>query len=99
MTDLIERLERATGPDPQLDVDIFFEAVWTGQGDERTAPAYTESMDAALTLLGDRDWEAKTAPHRKGGIARVVEMERTIWAEAASPAIALCIAALKARIP
>lgn len=103
MQDLIARLEAATGPDRELDKDIhhelglhkFEEGVC--DCDDRS-PFYTDLFDHALLLVGDFDWEAKTAPHRKGGIARIVTMDQTIWAEAATPALALCIAALRARL-
>lgn len=67
-----------------------------------SALRYTTSLDAAMTLISAADWdgldwEIKTAPHRHGAIARIIDMETTYRAEAATPALALCIAALKAR--
>jgi hypothetical protein len=101
--ELIEALERAAGPSRELDGEIA-KAVGQPHGrfgyadeEQEIARCYTASIDAAVELAGEYEWEIKTAPHRKGGIARIVTMERTTWAEAATPTIALCIAALKAR--
>lgn len=64
------------------------------------SPRYTASIDDALMLVPyNMDWEIKTAPDRRSVIARVVSMETTYRAESATPALALCIAALKARTP
>ena len=51
LTSLRERVEKATGPDREIDVEIFFELDWTGQGDARTAPEYTSSIDAVVALI------------------------------------------------
>lgn len=63
------------------------------------APHYTESIDAALTLVpeGYRA-DMKAAPHRKGATALVWhDTEANGHADGPSYAIALCIATLKAR--
>jgi hypothetical protein len=101
-TDLIAALESASGPSRELDAEIYaalnplyYSASPNDEND--FVPSVTASLDAAVTLVPDGlDWEVKTAPHRKGGIARVVSMERTTWAEAATPTMALCIACIKA---
>lgn len=94
MSDLIERLERATGPSAELDARIWCELngsdyiaphTWEGQSGklyvhDYTVPAYTASIDAALTLC-------------PGGFASVGGHS----ANGATPALALCIAALRAR--
>lgn len=104
-SELIAALEKATGPDALLDADIWQEI---GRPDTRTYDGrgcilvYTASIDAALALVPEglgwgipfgpctahdgnkerRWWEAEVGPH---------------LAEGATPAIALCIAALRAR--
>jgi hypothetical protein len=61
------------------------------------APAYTSSIDAAVTLVPeDMHWEICRADHRKGFMARVW-YSVVYRADAPTPALALCIAALKAR--
>ena len=102
---LIARLERATGPDRELD-----NAIWALLGqplpDDPAGwpPLYTASLDAAMTLLPKgEDWaEWSIGFGFIGGQARA-----RIWIGdelsdgqknvGATPAIALCIAALKAR--
>lgn len=98
MSDLIERLEKATGPDRQLDAAIS-EAL-TGipekiafEHPNFVPPRYTASIDAALTLVP--------------GSMVSLRFQRTgqTWGcylngrdtNATAPAIALCIAALRAR--
>jgi hypothetical protein len=104
MDELIARLEAATGPDRQLDVDIFVEVAWTGQGDERTPPAYTSSIDAALTLVPEGfDHRSGSFDGGKSFNAVVTTPELSVWNwdigcdKAPTQAISLCIAALKAR--
>lgn len=98
MTDeLIERLEKATGPDRELDI-----AICAALGKTRldpgfqTAPAYTDSLDAALTLVPEGlGWIISR--HDNGG-AYWAEVGDEPWQyTGATPAIALCIPALKAR--
>jgi hypothetical protein len=64
MSDIIERLEKATGPDQDLDEDIFDMAwpvksrnglTWRERGQQMLTsdaitPRYTASIDAAMTL-------------------------------------------------
>lgn len=126
MCDLIERLERATGPDRQLDgaigvvtnpdASLWTPEWWSGGPDEylrwpdpkpgvaryEQLAHYTASIDAALTLgdigslarqkqqPGHPDkWVAVHEPPTKGAMSIAGRHER--------PAIALCIAAMKAR--
>lgn len=118
---LIARLEKATGPDRELD-GLIFRAIdeqpgdrWqqfaVGEGgadvwyrecrDEKGAyisPSfYTASIDAALALVPDGlDWDVSWV----GGVySGCVGFDATadIDVRGATPAIALCIAALKAR--
>lgn len=128
MKDLIERLERATGPDRRLDIEIELSVhgnkpygfkgsykslrpstlrEWFQQwGDEAAedvaedaVPRFTSSIDAAASLVpegfkfGVGTWSGnfgncgsdleRKAPYQNDGVA-------------GGPAIALCIAALKA---
>lgn len=112
MQDLIERLKKLTGPDREIDVEIGrIQNVLVMQRDRETGwnrpythHRYTESLDSALTLLplepknepsGTWDWQIEST---NGGLtisARVGDVR----AFADTPAIALCIAALKARVP
>lgn len=126
MTDLIERLEKATGPSREIDGLIFkligdrpgdfwheFEVGENGDGvwyrqcrDDAVAyecpPTFTDSIDAALTLV---------PPGRYADVCGIGHSPTaTIWNKAfeapqnlyqvpgATPALALCIAALKARM-
>lgn len=113
---LAVRCEQATGPDRALDKDIR-EALGQPVMDEHgtmvewrpdfyAAPAYTASLDAAMTLVpegadaaGERfkveGWNEQTVhpPHVKAS-AWVAGAKR---AYAATPALALCAAALRAQ--
>jgi hypothetical protein len=115
MTDLIERLEKATGPDRHLNALIYLDVVepslrasWrapNGVGPEgyyaRIGPRYTESIDAALTLVpSSAQWslEADTAWVRWMGKDDVEEAQGGFnGREGTCTALALCIAAIKAR--
>jgi len=100
MIDLIRRLEAATGPDREIDADI-------GRVFGRLKPPYphdagfeylryTESLDAALTLVPeDCRWEL--------GVYPMLGFCGAVWTDVLhrgfgrTPAIALLIAALRAR--
>lgn len=130
--ELIERLEKATGPDRDLDLDITLACLPNGENGRarlpilaedvgnhcyewveisgvsiRSAPHYTSSIDAALTLVPEgKYWDLS-----RGLPAQTIR--HIYWAEVygddnahdsqhpicpgANPAIALCIAALRAR--
>jgi hypothetical protein len=106
MQDLIERLEKATGPDREIDHEID---ALVGEAEDFPAnePRYTASIDAALTLVP----EGLTVDMRRcddgaTAYATVRASDMTpddpgdeLFVEASMPtlAIALCIAALKAR--
>lgn len=51
LKELIERLEKATGPDPYLDLDISNHVSPDDDATILTSPSYTASIDAALTLV------------------------------------------------
>lgn len=106
--DLIARLEAASGPDRGLDGDV---AVACGEYSERhglpnggwvsrgphhavvAAPSYTASIDCALTLVPE-GWNHLTFEHIEDTWGCFLDADDT---NAATPAIALVIAALKAR--
>ena len=101
MDDLIRKLEAATGPDRSLDEAIFVIAKYEPS---EKLPAYTASIDAALTLVPE-GWLRYVADD-ENGVHACVWQKRMPWQggkiqagclKAATPAIALCIAALKAR--
>lgn len=107
MQDLIERLEKATGPDRELDYDlrIIDQPHTVGSLGLKSLP-YTASIDAALTLTPELVFiEIKTGTqtgrHRFEWPIVVCGNQKTgkrIWrGQAATLPITLCIAALKAR--
>lgn len=103
---LIERLEAASGPDRELD-----EAIWLATKCHiEPQRSYTASIDAALTLVpGSNEHTAlfwQLGNDGAGGnpadfLARLLICtnltSREFRAVAATPALALCIAALRAR--
>lgn len=105
MPSLITRLETATGPDAKLDLDIH-----NAMGFGRAPLNYTTSIDAALTLLIE-GWQHGYATITQDDILRAAnhlaqayvdgsemrDFSKYFRSEAATPAIALCIACLKAR--
>lgn len=115
--ELIEALERATGPSNVLNARIHmlvgerdqsyynFRGIQPkGQPDEKSwriyckcrAPKYTASIDDALTLVPDgRLWSLGAIANVSGFVAILDNDGRSH--RGAAPAIALCIAALKAR--
>lgn len=117
MKDLIERLEKLTGPDRELDRDIWLAitpgAAWktthiTGHASGREwdvdearvnggrlvgIPAYTASVDSALTLIPDgKGWNVQG--NTSIFYATVAGHDNM---SSPTPAIALVIAALRAR--
>jgi hypothetical protein len=94
LLELAERCEKATGPDVDLDLDISeatggWKALATWKG-----VSYTASLDAAMTLVPDGQnfnlfWRAEEGAGFAG-----VDGSST---KAATPALALCAAALRAR--
>lgn len=98
MTDLIERLSKATEGSRDLDTLVWEVARPEDAGSLLLrAPAYTTSIDSALTLVPDGSY-AKLQfgrDHKKAWAW--VEMAETESVARSTPALALCIAALKAR--
>lgn len=117
MKDLIERLEKATGPDRELDVLIAAArdgatAEWQAYKNEfafhrdgswvsvHPLLPFTASIDAALTLVPD-DERVIMGRHQTVGTrpwAQVGRPANGSDSTAPTPALALCIAALKARM-
>jgi len=91
LAELIAALERAEGPSRELDDEIDLMALETGWRQERMiygSPNYTASLDAALTLVPEG------AGFALMGRAAKVGRETS---KGATTAIALCIAAIRAR--
>lgn len=130
IADLIERLEAATGPDGELDIDIYKlfglgkispdtvmeykldhdgEAMWrcrhAGQdwGGWWHAERYTASLDAAMTLVPENHTFDICICPEMGSVARIYfgsARENSAGEPTGSghtPAVSICIAALKAR--
>jgi hypothetical protein len=97
MQELIERLEKATGPDLDLDHAI---ARATRPFDGHGVLGYTSSIDAALTLVPE-GWQAILYTERACAELYDATLKKRagIKARAYAPttAIAICIAALRAR--
>ncbi len=121
LRELIARLEKATGPDRELDRLIqeargicthrkFTRYVYQDDsgftcndcGEDlygnRGWPAFTSSIDAAVSLVPEgRDWLVGT--HQGAATAVVTRADdEGNWVVAATPVLALCIAALHARL-
>jgi hypothetical protein len=112
MDALIARLEKTKRPTRKLDVEIgclvrdFNPAElgideigvpgsgWTPDPDEW--PLYTSSIDAALALIPPWSWRVGNLPSGRG-FADLGTQSSLQCVEGATPALALCIAALKAR--
>jgi hypothetical protein len=98
-TELVERIEAATGPDRELDAAVG-EAVGAeplmicDTGNVPIYSSFTASLDAAMSLVGDAWWFVERTPCADGYDAEVAEEK----SRGATPALALTAAALKARI-
>ena len=97
--ELIEKLERAEGPSRELDwaiSDVLF-----GQRLDASIPPYTASIDAALMLVPEGVlWSAEAWDTNRVYPAHVRASAWVLGAlrsYAATPAIALCITALRAK--
>lgn len=98
LDDLIARVEAADGPDRELDAEIGRIAAERFLGyippePQRGCIRYTASLDAAMTLRPEGAvW--KVEDHPVYGISAVVQDQQSY---AATPALALTAAALRAR--
>jgi hypothetical protein len=110
IADLIERLEKSTGPDADLDTDIMVTLGrwpgrdWWSYDYQKHTPAHlTSSIDAALTTFSRTlpGWRGSIQFGNFGGpVNAYVCADETVDDVMAShpvPAIALCIAILKAK--
>jgi hypothetical protein len=104
MTDLIERLEAATGPSWELDASINY-AVNPHASGIYGHPPYTTSIDAALTLVPE-GWTGLDIISYQRRTRYTVELSRLLdddveedlrTGRGPTIAIALCVAALRAR--
>jgi len=107
---LIERLEKATGPSIELDeeirVAVSAERINFGAGEGLVSdescygpPSYTDSIDAALSLLPPRFFWRIDSHDPVAWVYRNLQDAHNSGLLApypATPAIAICIAALKA---
>lgn len=112
MNTLIELLEKATGPDVELDANIatalgikvYLKTRQDGQGswklyefgNGRGVPAYTSSIEAALTLLLSPRWFWRIDSHDPEAIV-YLNIQDAYKGRGATPVLSLCIAAMKAR--
>jgi hypothetical protein len=109
MDDLAERVEAAMGPDRELDFAIYqmlnppkaanAEPIKPKHRYLYVEP-YTASLDAAMTLVPEgASIDLRTGQTFSGAIAMMhpTRMRPTITCRAATPALALCAAALRAR--
>lgn len=88
----------------QTDCALFPEQVQTGRVQEvsgcgwRNSPAYTSSIDAALTLVpAGWFWSITMRGEKRGEFhACCVRQGPLVWHEGITPALALCAAALRA---
>lgn len=110
MQDLIERLEKAKGPDRNLDGTIAALIIhprsWPEEWRNGEFLPYTDSLDAALTLKADNAWFCLSGPHNANGgrwregqerSFEVVMDDKKFDGAGSTPAIAACICFLKAR--
>lgn len=101
MKELIERLEGLTGPNFEIEQEIG-RLMNPNATRLSVFPAYTASIDAAMTLVPEGYvWSINTFAEPSRASAYLVRHDncyvRTNEQFCATPAIALCIAALKAK--
>jgi hypothetical protein len=109
-SDLIARLEALSGPDREVDAEIAKaigakhgpDSGWcnSDNGDhwyvEECAKNYTASIDSAMTLVSTPFWMIRNS--MDGPVATIMDTSgREYEGNGDNAAIALCIAALKAR--
>ena len=97
--DLIARIEAASGADRGLDWEIHLHDGLAGVGMYGDHPPYTASIDAALSLVPD-GWRLSISNMcGPGWFAGLHETDGygEGYGRAATPALALCAAALKER--
>jgi hypothetical protein len=99
LLELADKCERASGPDRELDeaiarqTHILGRRMWSG-----VAKPYTASLDSAMTLVPEGSaWRVVTWPKNTEGPKAGALVEGAPDVLAATPALALCAAALRAR--
>ena len=103
MNDLISRLSAATGPSRKLDGEISETVKWTRSYYYQEPPRYTESIDAALTLMPEGYGFMIRYHETAAGMRAICSLlgsngDPDTWdVKAITPAIALVIACLKAK--
>lgn len=104
IVDLIARLEKATGPSLELDMAIAL--MLHPKGSWSDWPRFTLSIDAALTLVPQQEFLVWSLWCAIGSYSCNIHISGGGWSDdrtlgtsagAKTPAIALCIAALRAR--
>ena len=100
LVELAERCEAAEGPDRELDDSIRF--ITRQPFNAHQEPSYTASIDAALTLVPEgHHWQVGIGietefGHRDSAYAWCSQSDCGELNIAATPALALCVAALRA---
>lgn len=100
---LIARIEAARGPDRALDWEIHLRDGLEGVGMYGRHPSYTASIDAALTLMEKGwhwalGWNGPDSGHPNATASVFTTSGAMEKGAGATPALALCAAALKARL-
>ena len=106
IADLIERVERAKGPDRDIDRDIGLHVAgltfndkmpwnWIGPGVDVTGalPSYTASLDAVLSLV-ERvrpGWDWRNGDEKQNGLGTWLR----VYSKAATPPLAVLSALLR----
>lgn len=104
-SDLIARLEALSGPDRETDCHIWASLQGipfdlgrqvVGNFSEWVAPHYTASIDSAMTLVNTPFWMIRNS--MDGPVATIIDTSgREYEGNGDNAAIAMCIAALRAR--
>jgi hypothetical protein len=98
MDELIAKLEAAAEGSRELDREISVTVFSPDSKEAHSVGFYTELIDAALTLVPEGyDWELTSFPTVRAELWQREDDRRDGPQIASSPALALCIAALKAR--
>lgn len=99
LVELAERIEKATGPDRELDREIANGVIGWPMFAIPVNPIwrYTASLDAAMTLVPEGWFLNGVYENGEGRTYATLRKCNLAAAVAATPALALCAAALKAR--
>ena len=98
LSKLAERVESLTGPDRGVDRAIWYALQDQMSGDPVHGPRFTADLDAAMSLVPE-GWDFAVATERGCAIAGLIRRgnHKSATSEAATPALALTAAALRAR--